>query len=82
MKNFLAAAAAISVAVAPTAATAGTRAGDVVPATYSVDRASATAESASELGGAGLIIAIIAGVAVIVGVIAAASDDDDNLSDG
>ena len=48
MKNFLAAAAAISVAVAPTAATAGTRAGDVVPATYSVDRASATAESASE----------------------------------
>ena len=38
---------------------------------------SASAKDTSELGGAGLIIAILAGIAVVAGVIIAADDDDD-----
>ena len=79
---------AVAMAATSVAATAGTRAADasnvnVQPVKLSavsgdVARSTLTEENQSELGGAGLIIAIIAGIAVIVGIIAAASDDDDS----
>ena len=81
---------AVAMAATSVTATAGTRAADVSstnvqPVKLStvsgeVARSTLTEKKQSELGGAGLIIAIIAGVAVIVGIIAAASDDD--RSDG
>jgi len=79
---------AVAMAATSVTATAGTRAADasnvnVQPVKLSavsgdVARSTLTEENQSELGGAGLIIAIIAGIAVIVGIIAAASDDDDS----
>ena len=79
---------AVAMAATSVSATAGTRAVDasnvnVQPVKLSavsgdVARSTFTEEKQGELGGAGLIIAIIAGVAVIVGIIAAASDDDDS----
>lgn len=81
MTKIFAATAALGMALAPVAASAGTRAADVVPATYTVDRASADAENTAELGGSSLVIAALAAIAVIVGIIIAV-DDDDNVSDG
>ena len=79
---------AVAMAATSVTATAGTRAAgasnvNVQPVKLSavsgdVARSTLTEENQSELGGAGLIIAIIAGIAVIVGIIAAASDDDDS----
>ena len=68
----------------PTLASAGTRAGDsavrVAPVAQSVateaNRAGVKVDKKNNLTGSGLVIAIIAGLAVIGGVIAAASDDD------
>ncbi|MDG5747281.1 hypothetical protein P8Q88_03730 [Qipengyuania sp. XHP0207] len=67
LKNVLMSAAAASLAVAPAA----------VSAAPAVDRISQPSAETSELGGPGLIIAIIAGVAIIAGIIIAADDDDD-----
>ncbi|MBX7500037.1 MULTISPECIES: hypothetical protein [Qipengyuania] len=77
---------AVAMATTSVAATAGTRAADasnvaVQPVKLSsvsgdVARSTLTKKNKSELGGTGLVIAIIAGLAVIGGVIAAASDDD------
>jgi hypothetical protein len=79
---------AVAMAATSVSATAGTRAADasnvnVQPVKLSavsgnVARSTLTEKKQSELGGAGLIIAIIAGVAVVAGVVAAASDDDDS----
>ena len=78
---------AVAMAATSVTATAGTRAVDasnvnVQPVKLSavsgdVARSTLTEKKQSEMGGAGLIIAIIAGIAVVVGIIAAASDDDD-----
>ena len=66
-KKLMIAASATAMAFAPVAASAA-------PA---VDRSTAASEEASEMGGSGLIIGILAGVAVITGIVVAASDDDD-----
>ncbi|WP_324827094.1 hypothetical protein [Qipengyuania zhejiangensis] len=77
---------AIAMAATSVTATAGTRAADtsvaVQPVKLSavsgdVARSSLTSKKQSEIGGPGLIIAIIAGIAVIVGIVIAANDDDD-----
>ena len=70
-KKILISATAATMAFAPVAASA---------APVAVERQTATSEETSELGGAGLIIAILAGLTVIGGIIAAASDDDDPVS--
>lgn len=67
-KKILISASAAAMAFAPVAASA---------APVAVERSSASAKDTSELGGAGLIIAILAGIAVVAGVIIAADDDDD-----
>lgn len=79
---------AVAMATTSVAATANTRAADasnvaVQPVKLSaasgdVARSALTETEQSELGGTGLIIAILAGIAVITGVIVAASDDDDS----
>lgn len=85
MRNLIAAASALGLAVAPVAANAGTRANDVVPAAASIDRDIAPV-TGSNMGddsdGSAVVIAILALAAVIAGILAATSDDDDNISDG
>ena len=49
-------------------------------AEVSLDRAPAPANKKSELGGSGLLIAILAGAAVIAGIVIAADGDDDPVS--
>ena len=78
----------VAMATTSVAATASTRAVDashvaVQPVKLSavsgdVSRSSLTEAEQSELGGAGLIIAIRAGIAVVAGVVIAADDDDDS----
>ena len=73
---------AVAVAVAPVAAHAGTRAADtgaiaVQPVKMSgVERGTEAATSESELGGSATILAVLAAVAVILGIIIAVDDDD------
>ena len=66
LKKVLMSASAASLAISPVALSAAP-----------VERASQSASETSELGGPGLIIAVIAGIAIIVGIVIAASDDDD-----
>ena len=83
---------AAAMALSSVAASAGTRASDVSvvnvqPAKLSavsgdVVRSTESAKRQSELGGAGLIIAILAGIAVVAGVVIAADDDDDRSPGG
>lgn len=83
MRNLIAAASALGLAVAPVAANAGTRANDVVPAAATIDRDIAPVTESSEMGGSAIIIAILAAAAVIAGILAAIDDDDgDDLSPG
>ena len=65
IKKMFVAASAASLAISPVAAQAA------------VERDSAAVSETSELGGSALIIAILAGLAVVGGIIVAASDDDD-----
>lgn len=73
---------AATMAIAPVAAQAGTRAADagvvaVQPVKMStVSRSAQTAEKKNELGGPGLIIAILAVAAIVAGIIIAADDND------
>ena len=69
-KGLVTAAAAVALMTAPTVAAAQSAA-EVAPATESID-------SGSELRG-GFIIPLIALVAVILGILAATNDDDDDL---
>lgn len=69
-KGLVAATAAVALMTAPTVAAAQSAA-EVAPATESVD-------SGSELRG-GFIIPLIAIVAIILGILAATNDDDDDL---
>ncbi|WP_435201458.1 hypothetical protein [Qipengyuania sp. 902] len=70
-KKIMISASAAAMAFAPMAA----QAAPVVSAP--VERSSQSAKESSEIGGPGLIIAILAGIAVITGIIIAADDDDD-----
>lgn len=82
---------AVALAATSVAANAGTRAVDAPAATVQpvklsavsgeVSRSAVTSENEAEIGGPGLIIAIIAGIAIIVGIVIAASDGND-LSPG
>lgn len=81
---------AVALAATSVTAHAGTRASDApvvaepvkLSTASDVTRSTATAKKQSELGGPGLIIAVIAGIAIIVGIIIAADDDDDDFSPG
>lgn len=72
---------AVAMAVVPVAAQAGTRAADtgaiaVQPVKMSsVDRGTETVTTKSEMGGSATILAVLAAVAVIVGIIIAVDDD-------
>ena len=81
IKNVLAGAAAIGLAVSPAAASAGTRAASALPTIESGSvtmgaRTATTVKKEEQLAGASLIIAILAITAVVIGVIAAADDND------
>ena len=69
-KGFIAAATAVALSVAPTVAAAQTAPTEVAPAAERVD--------GSELRG-GFIIPLIAIIAIILGVMAAVHEDDDEL---
>ena len=81
---------AVALAATSVTAHAGTRAADApvvaepvkLSTASDVTRSTATAKKQSELGGPGLIIAVIAGIAIIVGIVIAADDDDDDFSPG
>ncbi len=72
---------AVAMAVVPVAAQAGTRAADtgaiaVQPVKMSgVERGTETVTTKSELGGSATILAVLAAIAVIVGIIVAVDDD-------
>lgn len=72
---------AVAMAVVPVAAQAGTRAADageiaVQPVKMSgVERGTEAATSESEIGGSATIVAILAAIAIIVGIIVAVDDD-------
>lgn len=72
---------AAAMAIAPVAAQAGTRAADagtvaVQPVKMStVSRSAMTSEKKNEVGGPGLVIAILAVAAIIAGIVIAADDD-------
>ena len=68
-KGIIAATAAVALMTAPTVAVA--QSAEVAPASESIDEG-------SELRG-GFIIPLIAIVAIILGILAATNDDDDNL---
>ena len=68
-KGFIAATAAVALMTAPTVAVA--QSAEVAPASESIDEG-------SELRG-GFIIPLIAIVAIILGILAATNDDDDDL---
>lgn len=68
-KRIIAATAAVALMTAPTVATA--QSAEVAPASETIDEG-------SELRG-GFIIPLIAIVAIILGILAATNDDDDNL---
>ncbi len=70
-KGFVAATASVALMVTPTLAAAQTAPREVAPAAESVDEG-------SELRG-GFIIPLIAIVAIILGILAAIHDDDDDL---
>lgn len=69
IKEIIAATAAVALMTAPTVAAA--QSAEVAPATESID-------GGSELRG-GFIIPLIAIVAIILGILAATNDDDDDL---
>lgn len=71
LKSVTTAAAAVSLIVSPTMAAAQTAPVEVAPASESID-------GNSELRG-GFIIPLIAIIAIILGILAATNDDDDDL---
>jgi len=83
--RILAGVAAATMAIAPVAAQAGTRAADagtvsVEPVKMStLTRSTKPAEKKSEAGGSAVIIAVLAAAAVVAGIIAATDDDDNEL---
>ncbi len=83
MRNVIGAISALSLMAVPVAATAGTRANDVVPAAAKIDRATPSAEKKANRAVGGALPIIIAVIAVGVGIaIIASDDDDDGLTDG
>ncbi|MCA0908924.1 hypothetical protein [Qipengyuania gaetbuli] len=84
MKKIAMAAAAISMAVAGSAnAAAPVRAADSMPAATKaveapVSRASKASKKEAEIGGASVLIAVLAAAAVIAGIVVATDDDGDS----
>ena len=70
-KGLIATATAVALSVAPTVAAAQTAPVEMAPATESVE--------GSELRGRGFIIPLLAIIAIILGILAAIGDDDDDL---
>lgn len=83
--RILAGVAAATMAIAPIAAQAGTRAADtgavsVQPVKMStLTRSAKPADRKSEAGGSAVIIAVLAAAAVVAGIIAATDDNDNDL---
>lgn len=87
MRNIMAAAAAFSMAVAPVAAQAGTRANDIVPASASIARDAQPVTGASSIGEgeSAIAYAILAGIiaiAVVFAITILDDDEDDAFSPG
>jgi|GEM_PF-2871981 len=83
MRKLVGALSALSLMVVPVAASAGTRANDVVPAAAKIDRASPSVQkNAKKAVGSGLAIA--AGFVIALGtiLIIVSDEDDDGISDG
>ena len=72
-RKFFAGAAAVSLALAPLAANA--RPADHLSVTKTV-RASASGDKASDLLGGGTFVAVISAIAIILGIIIVANEDD------
>lgn len=72
-RKFFAGMLAASLAVAPMAANA--RSADHLSVTKTV-RASTTAERANDLAGGGAFVAVISAIAIILGIIVVANEDD------
>lgn len=81
----LVAAATASLALAPIAAQANTRAGDSAPV-YSTANAqpglARDADGENLAGGPGIIIALLAAAAIIAGIVVASDNEDDDVSPG
>lgn len=80
IKNVLAGVAAAGLAIAPVAASAGTRAASALPTLTSGSMVMGTHSTRAvkkdeQMGGTAIIVAIIAVVAVILGILAATDDD-------
>ena len=85
MSRLMVTAAAASMAFAPIAAQANTRAGDNAPvySTQTAQPGMARAADGEEMrGGSSIILALLAAAAVIGGIIVAAGNDDDDQSPG
>ncbi len=82
MRSLLAAASAFSLAIAPIAASAGTRANDVVPAAAKIERDSASVTDASGLAGSGSTAFIIALFVALAAIVLVIDGGDDGVSDG
>lgn len=78
MKKIVGALTAIGLVAAPVAASAGTRANDVVPAAAKVQRSVEGVDQVNEIRGSAVIVAILALAAVIAGLIFAFDDNDDD----
>jgi hypothetical protein len=82
MRNIVGALTALSLMAVPVAATAGTRASDVVPAAAKADRATPAAKKKA-LDAVGALPIIIGVVTIATAVVIITSDDDDDgLTDG
>ncbi|MEP3421287.1 MAG: hypothetical protein ABJN35_06110 [Erythrobacter sp.] len=83
MSRMMVATAAVSMAFAPIAAQANTRAADNAPVYTSAEPGAAVAAEGEELRGAsGILITLLAAAAAIAGIIAVADSEDDGQSPG
>lgn len=85
MSRLMVTAAAASMAVAPIAAQANTRAGDSTP-TYTSQTAQPGVERSAEgeemRGGSSIILLLLAAAAAVAGIVIAADNEDDDRSPG
>jgi hypothetical protein len=82
MRNVISAITALGLVALPVAASAGTRASDVVPAAAKVDRASPEAGKKKKKMGEAGVGGIIAGGTVLGTILIVSQEDDAPLTDG
>lgn len=82
MRKILLSLGAASLALAPVAASAGTRAGDIVPSATKVSHSVQSVDRVEAAAGSSGLIAVLAFWALIIAVIVIDNNDDDNDSNG